>query len=46
VPPGLPAYVPAEQPNTQQPNAQQPTEPLSPRQVVLDEGPLMREVEV
>jgi uncharacterized membrane protein len=36
VPPGLPAYVPAEQPN----------EVLPTRQVVLDEGPLMREVEV
>ena len=36
VPPGLPAYVPADQPN----------ELLPTRQVVLDEGPLMREVEV
>ena len=33
---GLPAYVPAEQPNELFPT----------RQVVLDEGPLMREVEV
>jgi uncharacterized membrane protein len=36
VPPGLPAYVPAEQPNELFPT----------RQVVLDEGPLMHEVEV
>src|SRR5665213_3494051 len=36
VPAGLPAYVPADQPN----------ELFLTRQVVLDEGPLMREVEV
>jgi uncharacterized membrane protein len=36
VPPGLPAYVPAEQPNESFPS----------RQVVLDDGPLMHEVEV
>lgn len=36
VPPGLPAYVPAEQPNELFPT----------RQVVLDDGPLMHEVEV
>jgi uncharacterized membrane protein len=36
VPAGLPAYVPADQPNELFPT----------RQVVLDEGPLMREVEV
>jgi len=36
VPAGLPAYAPAEQPNELFPT----------RQVVLDEGPLMREVEV
>jgi len=36
VPPGLPAYVPAEQPNELFPT----------RQVVLDDGPLMHDVEV
>ena len=44
VPAGQPAYVPADQAApvvTEQPNELFPT-----RQVVLDEGPLMREVEV
>lgn len=42
VPPGLPAYVPADQPVV----AERPNELFPTRQVVLDEGPLMHEVEV
>lgn len=41
VPPGLPAYAPAERRAAEQPNELFPT-----RQVALDDGPLMHEVEV